>query len=168
MRPFYRHTHIGYLLIAFLAAGVVGLSASHALARDPQVLSVAVAILGLCLLLFPTLTVVVEGHRVRCFFGLGLIRRRVPVSEILAVSTVRNPWTYGWGLRLIPGGWLWNVSGFDAVELRLQNGKVFRIGTDEPVALHAAIASAMRADREAVVADGRASSQLVRSSSPAR
>ena len=73
-----------------------------------------------------------------------LISREIRVSEILGVSAVRNPWTYGWGLRLIPGGWLWNVSGLDAVELQLRNGTLFRIGTDEPDALHAAIANAVR------------------------
>jgi hypothetical protein len=34
---------------------------------------------------------------------------------------------------------LWNVSGFDAVELVLDDGRRFRIGTDEPLALAAAI-----------------------------
>ena len=101
MNVSYRHTQIGYFMIATLAAGVLGLSTSLAFG-GPKVLVVVVAILGLCLLLFPTLTAVVEGDRVRCFFGLGLIRRETPVSEILAVSVVQNPWTYGWGLRLIP------------------------------------------------------------------
>jgi len=141
----YRHTQIGYLMIAVLAAGVLGLAASVAFGGGPRVLVVVSAILGLCLLLFPTLTAVVQRDRLRCFFGLGLIGREIPVTEIVAVSVVRNPWTYGWGLRLIPGGWLWNVSGFDAVELRLNDGKLFRIGTDEPDALHAAITSAVRA-----------------------
>jgi hypothetical protein len=131
-------------MVGFLAAGIVGLSASLAYGNGPKVLVVAVGILSLCLLLFPTLTAVVQADRIRCFFGLGLISREIPINQILAVSVVRNPWTYGWGLRLIPGGWLWNVSGFDAVELRLQNGKLFRIGTDEPAALHAAIANASK------------------------
>jgi hypothetical protein len=139
----YRHTQIGYFMIAALAAGVLGLTASVAVGDGPKVLAVAIAILGLCLLLFPTLTVVVQRDRLRCFFGLGLIRREISVSEIRAVAVVRNPWTYGWGLRLIPGGWLWNVSGFDAVELRLSDGKRLRIGTDEPAALHAAITNAV-------------------------
>ena len=141
----YRHTQIGYLMIAVLSAGVVGLSASIAFGSGPKVLVGVIAILTLCLLLFPTLTAVVQRDRLRCFFGIGMIRREIPVTEILAVSVVRNPWSYGWGLRLIPGGSLWNVSGFDAVELRLHDGKLFRIGTDEPDALRAAIASAVRA-----------------------
>jgi len=44
---------------------------------------------------------------------------------------VRNQWWWGWGIRLIPGGWLYNVSGLDAVELKMKNGRIFRIGTDE-------------------------------------
>lgn len=145
MNVSFRHTQVGYLMIAVLAAGVAGLSASLAFGSGPKALMAVVAVLGLCLLLFPTLTAVVQGDRLRCFFGVGLIRREIPVAEIQAVSVVRNPWIYGWGLRLIPGGWLWNVSGLDAVELRLQSGKRFRIGTDEPQALHAAIANAVRA-----------------------
>jgi hypothetical protein len=136
----YRHTQIGYLMIAALAVGIVGISASLAFGSGPKALGAVIAILVLCLALFPTLTVVVQPDRVRCFFGFGLIRREILVTEIVTVSVVRNPWTYGWGLRLIPGGWLWNVSGLDAVELQLRDGKLFRIGTDEPSALRAAIA----------------------------
>lgn len=145
MNVSYRHTQVGYLMLAVLGAGVVGLSATVAFGSSPTVLVPVVVVLGFCLFLFPTLTAVVQSDRLKCFFGLGLIRREIPIGEILAVSVVRNSWTYGWGLRLIPGGWLWNVSGFDAVELRLQSGKRFRIGTDEPVALHAAIANAVKA-----------------------
>jgi hypothetical protein len=141
----YRHTQIGYFMIAVLFAGVLGLSASIAFGSGPKILVLVVALLGLCLLLFPTLTAIVQGDRIRCLFGIGLIRREILVSEIVAISVVRNPWSYGWGLRLIPGGWLWNVSGFDAVELQLKTGRVFRIGTDEPVELRAAITKALRA-----------------------
>ncbi len=37
---------------------------------------------------------------------------------------------------------LWNVSGFDAVELDLPGGRRFRVGTDEPTELVAAISRA--------------------------
>jgi hypothetical protein len=52
---------------------------------------------------------------------------------------VRNRWYYGWGIRITPRGWLYNVSGLDAVELALKNGKCVRIGSDEPHALARAI-----------------------------
>ena len=110
----------------------------------PRQLVTIVAGLGLCLLLFTTLTVQVDGRAVRCAFGLGVIRREILLRDVIRASVVRNHWIYGWGLRWIPGGWLWNVSGLDAVELELTSGKVFRIGTDEPTLLHAAIVGALR------------------------
>jgi hypothetical protein len=48
---------------------------------------------------------------------------------------VKNPWYYGWGIHLTPSGWLYNVSGFWAVELQMKNGKKYRIGTDDPEGL---------------------------------
>jgi hypothetical protein len=144
MNVSYRHTQVGYSMIAILFFGAACISASIVFGNGPHALVFPVGILGLCLLLFPTLTAVVQGDRLCCFFGLGLIRREIPVSDILSVAVVRNPWSYGVGLRLIPGGWLWNVSGADAVELRLRDGRRFRIGTDEPSVLREAIANASR------------------------
>lgn len=46
--------------------------------------------------------------------------------------------------QLTPHGWLFNVSGLDAVELELINNRRFRIGTDEPQRLIAAIQTARR------------------------
>jgi hypothetical protein len=144
MNVSYRHTQVGYSMIAILVLGAAFMSASLVFCNGPHALVFAVGVLGLCLLLFPTLTAVVQGDRLCCFFGVGLIRRQIPVRDILSVSVVRNPWIYGWGLRSIPGGWLWNVSGADAVELRLRDGKRFRIGTDEATVLREAIANASR------------------------
>jgi len=38
----------------------------------------------------------------------------------------------GWGKRFIPGDRLHHVSGLDAVELRLTDRLVVRVGADEP------------------------------------
>ena len=61
------------------------------------------------------------------------------MSDIRDAKAVKNRWYYGWGIRLSPHGWLFNVSGFDAVELEMANGVKYRIGTDEPDKLLAAI-----------------------------
>jgi len=61
------------------------------------------------------------------------------LDEIASVKTVKNHWYYGWGIRLIPHGWLFNVSGFEAIEIVMKNGKVYRIGTDEAEKLMAAV-----------------------------
>jgi hypothetical protein len=39
------------------------------------------------------------------------------------------------GIHLSRFGWLYNVSGFDAVAIILKSGKRFALGTDEPDAL---------------------------------
>jgi hypothetical protein len=100
------------------------------------------AVLGAALVVFGTLTVEVDPERVRLVFGLGLVRKTIRLADVAAFQPVRNPWIVGWGIRLIPGGQLWNVSGLDAVELALRDGRVFRIGTDEPDALARALETA--------------------------
>jgi hypothetical protein len=77
------------------------------------------------------LTVEEELESIRLRYGIGLISKRIPFSRIKSCEVVRNPWYYGWGIRKIPKGWMWNISGLDAVELIYQNDKRFRIGTDE-------------------------------------
>lgn len=49
----------------------------------------------------------------------------------------------GWGIRITPHGMLYNVSGSEAVEIRMKNVRRFRLGTDEPEVLRGAILKAM-------------------------
>ena len=85
--------------------------------------------------LFWGLTVEVNKDVVRLYFGFGIIHRSILHEHIAMVTQVRNRWWWGFGIRWTPHGWMWNMSGLDAVELTYHNGKKFRIGTDEPEAL---------------------------------
>jgi hypothetical protein len=58
------------------------------------------------------------------------------------VAVVRNHWWNGFGIRMRSGFRLYNVSGLDAVELRLKSGEIRRIGTADPQALAEALKSA--------------------------
>jgi len=147
MRTFYRHTQIGYAIGAAFLLAATSITASIATTPSPRSLLGVLFGLALGLVLFPSLTTEVDDRYVRCYIGFGVIRRRVPLSEISGVSVVRNACLFGWGLRWIPNGWLWNVSGFNAVELRLSNGRRFRIGTDEPEKLHATLAGLLEAQQ---------------------
>ncbi|MBN1541411.1 hypothetical protein JW992_04635 [candidate division KSB1 bacterium] len=102
------------------------------------------AILVGCLVLLSTLSVKVGSETLIVSFGPGLIRKKFAIRDIRTARAVRNPWYYGWGIRLTPHGWMFNISGLDAVELELTNGRKFRIGTDDPLNLVAAIQSARR------------------------
>lgn len=99
----------------------------------------------LVILLFASLTVEIAGGHLRIRFGIGLIRKRWPLDEIEGCRPSRTSWLYGWGIRKIPGAWLYNVSGLDAVELKMKSGKAVRIGTDGPQALCAALEEALAA-----------------------
>ena len=93
-------------------------------------------------MLFRSLTTEVNESEIRWHFGPGLWAYRLSLSEIESLSVVRNRWWNGWGIRTAPGFRLHNVSGFDAVELRLKSGEVQRIGTDDPQGLAAALKAA--------------------------
>lgn len=128
----YRATQPGTLLVAVLSSCLASVVvAGFCVGWHPVVLAVS-AVLLLVLGLFRSLTIEIDRRELRCFFGDGIIRRRFALSDIASVTPVRNKWYYGWGIRLTPSGWMFNVSGLDAVELTFRSGKRFRIGTDKP------------------------------------
>jgi hypothetical protein len=135
----YRHTQPGWVIGGSLA--VIPLVILALMPRDqagiPLVLVAVIAALGL--LIFGALTVEVDREAIRLRFGIGLVRKTVPLERVRSWRPVRNPWYVGWGIRLAPGYTMWNVSGLSAVELVLADGRRFRIGTDEPEALSRAI-----------------------------
>jgi hypothetical protein len=137
----YHHTQRGTLtivvclLLAALDAVMMWRSGQWPLAAV-LILLLAVAAV------FSSLTVEVSDNELRWHFGPGLWAYRVPLSEIQTVAAVRNHWWNGFGIRMGTGFRLYNVSGLDAVELRLKSSDVRRIGTDDPQGLAQALKSA--------------------------
>lgn len=139
MSTLYRHTQPGWVVLATtVPAGLLALGVA-ATSRDALPLGIVAAVILAAAALFSALTVQVDADHLSARFGPGPIRRRIALSDVRAATVVSNPWWYGWGLRLIPGGTLYNVSGLSAVELVLRDGGVWRVGTDEPEALLAAV-----------------------------
>jgi hypothetical protein len=136
--PSYRHTQIGYALIVCFAVAGVGIIGASLGTGEPRALFVLPAI-AVAEALFFSLTVTVDETAVQLRFGIGLIRKTIRLSEVTACDPVRNHPLCGWGIRYIGRGWLFNVSGLDAVELALKDGRRIRIGTDDPHGLTAAI-----------------------------
>ena len=145
----YRHTQFGtvnvvitiaLLPLVFLPAWLAGAA--------PLAWLILVFLLGV-LVVFYNLTVVIDDAHLRIAFGIGLIRKRFPLDQIDSCQPVRNSWLYGWGIRLTHRGWLYNVSGLDAVELKMKSGKTCRIGTDEPEVLATALQEALESGRSA-------------------
>jgi hypothetical protein len=95
---------------------------------------------------FVSLQVSVNEKYLRIKFGYGIYQKTFLLNDIMSAGVVKNHWYYGWGIRvwLWPKMWIYNVSGFDAVEITLKNGKTYRIGTDEPKKLEQTILRSMR------------------------
>jgi hypothetical protein len=93
-------------------------------------LSVVTMVLAFC---FKTLTVEDGGDHLQVSFGpLPFFRKRIPYSQISDISRGRSSFLDGWGIHYMPGrGWIWNLWGYDCVEMRLNESR-FRIGTDDP------------------------------------
>ena len=142
----YERTQASYVGLWILAAAFV---ASLVIAMigggfSVQFRSVAVAVfllLGIVVAAMARLTVTVDDRCVEATFGGGWPTRAIALSDVNGGSQVRNSWWYGWGIRWIPHGWMYNVWGCDAVELQLANDRVFRIGTDDPGGLVAVLES---------------------------
>jgi hypothetical protein len=90
---------------------------------------------------FSSLTVSVDEQSVKIRFGWGIFRKQFLLAQVATVKQVKNPWYYSWGIHywLWPKMWIFNIAGLGAVELTMKNGKVYRIGTNEPEKLEAAI-----------------------------
>ncbi len=93
---------------------------------------------------FSTLTVTVGAETVEWAFRGGFWRKRVRLADLSEAKPVRNRWWYGWGVHLTPQGWLYNVGGLHAVQLRTKSGRRYRIGSDEPDVLAAEINRCMK------------------------
>ncbi len=139
--PHYRHTQVGWQVYGITIPLSLALLCGVGI-RDAQRFGLVLAIFTAVFALFGWLTVEVDARRTRITFGIGLIKRSIPFDTIRGFAPVRNPWYYGWGLRLTPRGLLYNVSGLQAVELLLDDGRHVGIGTDEPNALTRALQGA--------------------------
>lgn len=151
----YKHTQIGYIMMfsTFFVLAVFFQAHFAAIRETPSIDSgtnflITSLMTGIiCILIsMSTLTVFIDKTHIGLKFGFGIYRRKFQLSDILSAHTIKNKWYYGWGIRWCarPRMWIYNVSGFSAVEIKLSNGKIYRIGTDEPEKLAAIIQMALK------------------------
>jgi hypothetical protein len=94
--------------------------------------------------LFYGMTTIISKAQIQISYGIGLIRKSVQIANVASVTIVSNPWYYGWGIRLIPNGMLYNINGSSGIELRLKDSKrVIRIGSADAHALTKEIETSM-------------------------
>jgi hypothetical protein len=146
----YKYTQIGYLMIFVALVLLVFFvwiyitASAESPSWDagtnfaiPAVMVITLLILGS----FSTLTVSIDEDFLRIKFGYGIFKKKFQLNQVNKVKVVRNPWFIGWGIRVWfwPYMWIYNVSGYDAVEIVLRNGRRYRIGTDKPIELERVI-----------------------------
>ncbi|MBD3403021.1 hypothetical protein GF420_09000 [candidate division GN15 bacterium] len=142
---YYQRTQYGFalmtptLLVAFPFL-IVGI-----LSENPGFIGIGVFFLFVCTL-FYKMVVTVGAGEIEIRFGIGLIKKKIRLEEVLDARPVRNRWWYGWGIRYFPGGFLYNISGLDAVELQMRRRPRYRIGTDDPVGLTGAVQARINGD----------------------
>ena len=122
----YEHTQIGHVIIWSLLAIILIASGFAGLSHREIPLVVSIILLA-SLVLFYKLRITIDGETVCASFGIGVIRKRVGLAQIVECEPIRIRWWYGWGIHLTPCGWLYNVSGVDAVVITLRNGKKFTL-----------------------------------------
>jgi hypothetical protein len=138
----YHHTQRGTLtFVVLLIAAIVVAGFGFAIPSAGARALLWILALGDVVLawLFSSLTVDVSDQEVSWYFGPGFWEYHIARSEIRDAEPVRNHWWNGFGIRMRPGFRLYNVSGLDAVELRLKSGDIRRIGTDDADGLAGAL-----------------------------
>ena len=124
----------GAITLCLINAGIIGL-------QNPTsyLLYGVVLLFILVTWLFGSLTIEVTDEELKHWFGPGFWKKSYQLQDIESATQVRNSWIFGWGIRITPHGWLYNVSGLDAIQIQLRSGRKFRIGTDDPLGVLDAI-----------------------------
>ena len=131
----YQNTQRGTVVLLGMGFGIVMCLVIAMMVPMPPAVRWLVGCSSLILLffawLFGSLTVEIDGEELRHYFGPGFWRKTHLLMNIESAEVVRNSWLYGWGIRLTPHGWLYNVAGLEAVQILLKSGKKFRVGTND-------------------------------------
>lgn len=136
--------------VFLVVAALIGVVAVGIIAEGRIVTAlvmIAVYLLGVAM--FYAWTIEVTSETIRGWFGIGLVRKTIPLSEVQAVRTIENPWYYFWGIKSVPGGWWWAIAPGPGVEITLKNGRIVQLGTDQPEQLCQAIEAANNAQKKA-------------------
>ena len=134
----YHHRQFGLTLFYTLGIGAVICFVIYGVFRPVVAVPLVVgSILMVCAVLFSSLSIEITGTHLRWSFGPGILRKEVLLADISDAEVTRTKFMEGWGIHLTRRGWLYNVSGWSAVVVKLKTGKQFLLGTDDAERLSA-------------------------------
>ena len=111
----YVHSSVGYGAFAGIALGAAVLFSVYNGLREKAgslsssnttwiVIGPGVLVLAAAAIVFYRLRIEVSAGVLSWSFGPGFFRGEMRASDITRSTIVRNPWYYGWGIRLTPVG----------------------------------------------------------------
>lgn len=149
----YKHTQIGFAIIVIfplvfsLQISAV-LSSVESLSKTGWIVLIVTNLLLLAIgVLFSSLTIKIEQGLLVWHFSFLFWKKSIKMGEIESCVVVKNTIFHGLGIRMLGNGWLYNVSGLDAVQVNLKSGAIIRLGTDQPTFLCAALNNALEVDK---------------------
>jgi len=148
----YKYTQVGFVIIIMIllvgayTAFVFDSAIKSAASQSATTMKLAGLVTGcvfvVVLASFYSFTIQISDKKLSFWFGVGMVRKSIPLQEICSVEVVKNPWYYFGGIKSIPGGWLYSiVIGGRAVELVLADGKLIRLGTNRPEEIRQSLAA---------------------------
>lgn len=133
MSPIYRHTQsqpgLAWFHAAFFSATLLLLMGTGEANGADAALILPLGVFGLVVAFLGRLTVEVTEEELRLGFGLGLGRARFPRAGMVVLGGLPVGSLAGIGICLLPDGWMYRISGGDALV----------IGTDDPGGLRQAL-----------------------------
>ncbi len=138
----YQHTQIGFAIL--ILSSIPMLLVSFVLIASFNFIILYIFLILLYIFYqFRKLVIVIDEEYLLVRFGEGLIKKAFLLDDIASCVIVRTHWYYGLGIRLTINGWLFAVSGLNAVHITMKNGKRYLIGTDDQDELFKAIQSSI-------------------------
>ena len=151
MEDKYKYTQVGVVtILLILLAGVftayvviAGLRTSPGSVQLGIGLLVA-GLLILALASFYSFTIQIVAGELDFWFGFGVGKRSFDIADIRSIEIVKTPWYYFWGIKSIPGGWLYSIApGGEAIELVFMDGKKIHLGTNRAAEIKKRIETVM-------------------------
>ena len=127
----YQHKQIGTALLLVMGAVILFVSLI-AFDKNNEVIWPLIIIVGLISFLFHSLNIKVNNSEIKWSFGPGFWKKSVKLEAVNSVRVINTKWYYGLGIRYIPSGWLYTVSGTKAIQLELKDGSKINLGTNDP------------------------------------
>jgi hypothetical protein len=150
MAAVYKHRQTGILLgvllaLFFMVAGTILELLAPSLTWGTNLILFSLLIILISKIVASILIVIEDGH-LKISIARGLLKKAIPLALIQSCRIIVLPWYHFWGLRKIPNGYMYNITGFVCLEIVLRNSVIYQIGTEKPIELAQALIDSSGAD----------------------